>query len=66
MEFSGIPRETVRRKLAVLSEEGWVTRNSHGVLIATGKARQDLKPLTHAGIQYLARLFELLQRHTNT
>lgn len=65
-EFSGIPRETVRRKLAALTEKGWVTRNSRGVLIATVKARRDLKPLTHAGIQYLARLFELFQRLTKT
>lgn len=65
-EFSGIPRETVRRKLAALTEKGWIARNSQGVLIATVKARRELKPLTHAGIHYLAQLFALFQQLPKT
>ena len=29
-EISGIPRETVRRKLDALAERGWVARDEHG------------------------------------
>lgn len=61
-ESSGIPRETVRRKLTLLSDKGWIARNRDGVLIATTKARNDLKPLTQAGIHYLSQLFQLFQR----
>jgi hypothetical protein len=58
-EFSGIPRETVRRKIAELERRGWVTRDADGSLAATRQAAADLEPLTEAGIQYLARMLEL-------
>lgn len=61
-DFSGIPRETVRRKLVGLGEKGWVARNKHGMLVATVKARRELEPLTHAGIEYLSELFELFKK----
>lgn len=61
-DFSGIPRETVRRKLAALSERGWIARNDDGVLHATVRARKELEPLTHAAIDYLSEMFTLLQK----
>jgi len=61
-DFSGIPRETVRRKLAMLFEKGWVERSDDGMLRATAKARDGLEPLTLAGMDYLRELFKLLQK----
>lgn len=60
-EFSGIPRETVRRKIAELTELGWITRNSSGSLVATRKASMDLEPLTQASITYIAEMLTLLK-----
>lgn len=60
-DFSGIPRETVRRKLAALLKKGWVQRNEGGMLIATSKARDDLEPLTDAAMHYLREMFKLLK-----
>jgi DNA-binding MarR family transcriptional regulator len=59
--FSGIPRETVRRKIAELESRGWITRNKDGSLAATRKASADLEPLTEAGIEYVAGMLELLK-----
>jgi DNA-binding MarR family transcriptional regulator len=59
--FSGIPRETVRRKIADLESRGWITRNKDGSLTATRKASADLEPLTEAGIEYVAAMLELLK-----
>lgn len=58
--YSGIPRETVRRKLAILIDKGWVSRDENNVLTATAKARNDLEPLTLESIRYLEEMFELL------
>jgi len=60
-DFSGIPRETVRRKIAELTELGWITRNGNGSLVATQKASTDLQPLTEASIAYVAEMLALLE-----
>lgn len=52
-EYSGIPRETVRRKLHDLERLGWTTRTGKGYLVATAKAAEDLEPATEATIRYL-------------
>jgi hypothetical protein len=59
-DFSGIPRETVRRKLKALFEKGWVARDERGVIIATTKAKNDLAPLTMSTIAYLAQMKKAL------
>ncbi|MGL6209747.1 MAG: hypothetical protein ACRC14_07960 [Paracoccaceae bacterium] len=41
--FSGIPRETVRRKVLLLIERGWVHRDDKGMLTATATAARDLE-----------------------
>lgn len=61
-DFSGIPRETVRRKVALLEEKGWIARRSDGTIVATQKAKTDLEPLTMASIRYVGRMM-LLFRH---
>lgn len=55
-DFSGIPRETVRRKLNILVEKGWVMRDQSGYITATGKAKEDLAPLTTSSLVYLSRM----------
>jgi DNA-binding MarR family transcriptional regulator len=52
-ECSGIPRETVRRKVRDLENMGWIERHEGGVLAATEKAAHDLAPATEATMQYL-------------
>ena len=60
-DYTGIPRETVRRKLLLLEEKGWITKGADGALQATNKARRELEPLTLASIRYLEQLFKLFQ-----
>ena len=57
--FSGIPRETARRKVEHLMKLGWVSRQSDGSLVATSKARTDLEPMTLASIEYIAGMMQL-------
>lgn len=52
-DYSGIPRETVRRKLCELERLGWIIRRDNGYLIATDQATQDLTPATEASMRYL-------------
>jgi DNA-binding MarR family transcriptional regulator len=53
-DYSGIPRETVRRKIRDLEELGWIRRTEQGYLFATKQAAQDLAPATEATLRYLA------------
>jgi hypothetical protein len=41
-QATGIPRETVRRKVEKLIEKGWVQRDERGHLFVTRKAGEDL------------------------
>jgi DNA-binding MarR family transcriptional regulator len=60
-EFSGIPRETVRRKVAELVERGWVAKKDDGFLVATAQAKAELEPLTNASVKYIAGMMKLLR-----
>lgn len=58
-ECSGIPRETVRRKVHQLKKLGFIQRDpSSGMLKITNKALQQLKPATQASLEYLLALGE--------
>jgi CRP-like cAMP-binding protein len=52
-ETSGIPRETVRRKVQALEAAGWIERRDDGYLAVSAKAREDLAPGTEATFRYL-------------
>ncbi len=52
-DYSGIPRETVRRKIETLIEKGWVRRDERKHLTATDKANADLYQLTESTVRYL-------------
>jgi DNA-binding MarR family transcriptional regulator len=52
-DYSGIPRETVRRKIEVLIEKGWVERDARRFVTATDKANESLRGLTASTLRYL-------------
>lgn len=60
--FSRIPRETVRRKLAVLKSKGWVDIDERGNYMATKKSAAELEPLTRVSIDYLAATYDLVSK----
>lgn len=55
-DYSGIPRETVRRKVAALLERGWVRRDGNGDLHPTAKAASELRTATEATFAYIRTL----------
>jgi hypothetical protein len=52
-DYSGIPRETVRRKVNDLERLGWIIRADKGYLVASTQAAEDLAPATEATMRYL-------------
>ncbi len=60
-EFTGIPRETVRRKLVILEQKGWVSRNTQGHIAVTQRAGFDLEVATGDTITYLAALVKAVE-----
>ncbi|MBN8501928.1 MAG: hypothetical protein J0M19_12330 [Sphingomonadales bacterium] len=65
-DASGIPRETVRRKLAKLGERGWIEQGADGawrlvVGETSTKAKDDLSALDSRGIARVAGLHARLQ-----
>jgi hypothetical protein len=52
-DYSGIPRETVRRKIEILIEKGWIVRDESKLLTATNKANAELFQLTESTVRYL-------------
>ena len=50
---TGIPRETVRRKVRELEASGWIIKGDKGRLIVSEQAVQDLAPATEASLHYL-------------
>jgi hypothetical protein len=56
-EYTGVPRETARRKVALLIGRGWVTSDGHGNLAPTLRAARELAPATAAAVAYLDEMF---------
>ena len=52
-DCTGIPRETVRRKVSELQALGWIERRENGVLAVTEQASEALVPATQATMLYL-------------
>lgn len=59
-DSTGIPRETVRRKVARLTDRGWVRRNEDGTFEVTERAAMDLAPATEATFEYLLGVGRIL------
>lgn len=64
-EYSGIPRETVRRKVTILQERGWITRGANGHLAVAQDAAPDLENATGDTIAYLAALLKAIATAQN-
>lgn len=62
--YAGIPRETARRKIAVLVRKGWVDRDPAGNLSPTAKAAEDLANATAASVSYLSDVTQIDGFHT--
>jgi DNA-binding MarR family transcriptional regulator len=60
--FTGIPRETVRRKVATLIERGWVERDGNGDLRPTRRAAVELAEGTEATMRYLRAVIDAADR----
>jgi DNA-binding MarR family transcriptional regulator len=65
-DVTGIPRETVRRKLTLLAKKGWIERTpgrSWRLVVREEEAvaRQDLSDLDQRAIHRIARLFAGLE-----
>lgn len=52
-DYSGIPRETVRRKIEILIDKGWVARDEHKYVTATDTANAALSELTDSSVRFL-------------
>jgi hypothetical protein len=63
-DSTGIPRETVRRKVATLIARGWVEELPDGSLIPTIVAKTELHSTTLHSFEVLGRLAEALQAVT--
>ena len=59
-QATGIPRESVRRKVNEMVAEGWLEKGARGGLMVTAKAVVDLAPATEAGYRMLEDVFEAL------
>lgn len=59
-DYSGIPRETVRRKVAALVAMGWVARDAAGLIAVTDRAKEGLAGLTESSVRYLRNLVAAL------
>lgn len=60
-QITGIPRETVRRKLLALEGKGWVERNLEGHWAIGDAARRELEPMTDASLQYLSVIADTIR-----
>jgi hypothetical protein len=65
-DVTGIPRQTVRRKLNALETRGWILRNADGsfrLVAAQGEtaARRDLSDVDRRALERVARLFTDLE-----
>ena len=69
-DVTGLPRETVRRKLDALSEQGWAEQGPDrrwriAAVDGTSTLRHDLRDLDERGLQRLARLYANLSPLTD-
>lgn len=65
-DITGIPRQTVRRKLDALTKRGWIERDADGAyrLVSTGgqsAARRDLSDMDRRAMQRVAQLVSELE-----
>jgi hypothetical protein len=59
---SGIPRETVRRKVHEMLESGWIRKDAKGRVFVTTKATLELDEATQISFSLLADMFVRIAR----
>jgi DNA-binding MarR family transcriptional regulator len=55
-DYTGIPRETVRRKIKSMERKGWVARRADGNITVEPGAASDLADATGYSIEYIAEI----------
>jgi hypothetical protein len=55
-QYTGIPRETARRKVAALIKRGWVVADRRGSLSPTPEAAADLRRATDEALGFMATM----------
>lgn len=60
-EITGIPRETVRRKLSTLEGKGWAVRADGKHWVIGDSARSELEPMTDLSLEYLSTIAEAVR-----
>lgn len=53
---TGIPRETVRRKLAAMETKEWVVRDDQGYWMMGRRGAEDLRPMTELSMKYISSI----------
>jgi hypothetical protein len=55
-QIAGIPRETARRKLAMMEQRGWITKDAKGYWHVDPDGAKELDPMTRYSLDYLNRI----------
>jgi hypothetical protein len=61
-DTTGMPRESVRRKVVHLIERGWVERTENGYLSITQRAVEEISPITEMTLAYFEELQRILSK----
>lgn len=57
-QITGIPRETVRRKLAAMEARQWIARDAAGHWKMGERGTEDLRPMTELSLKYVSSIAE--------
>lgn len=61
-QITGIPRESVRRKLSKLQKKGWTVRDDRGHWAIGDEARSQLHPVTDMSMEYLSSVVQAFDK----
>lgn len=59
-EITGIPRETVRRKLGEMEKRGWIAKDIEGFWHVEPEGVRELEPMTQYSLEYPNRIAALV------
>ncbi len=57
-QVTGIPRETVRRKIAKMEAKKWIARDENGHWKMGERGAEDLRPMTELSMKYISSIAE--------
>lgn len=58
-QITGIPRETARRKLAMMERRGWIDKDAQGYWHVNRNGAKELEPMTRLSLDYINRILAL-------